>query len=59
MSTWGWVIEYALVALLVLVAAVVLIALWAQDRIWRWQDRRDAKRERRAVERSRDASGDE
>jgi hypothetical protein len=34
-------------------------ARWAQDRIWRWQDRREAKRERRAGERSRAASGDE
>jgi hypothetical protein len=59
MSTWGWAIEYGLVALLVLGVVMLLIGLWAQDRIWRWQDRREAKRERRAGERSRAASGDE
>lgn len=50
MSTRGWMVEYGIVALLVLALAVGLIALWAQDRLWRWQDKRDAKRERRSRE---------
>jgi hypothetical protein len=47
-STWGWVIEYGIVALLFLLCVGVFFALWAKDRWWRWLDHRDAKREARA-----------
>lgn len=50
MSTWGWVIEYGIVALMVVALLVGVVALWAQDRWWRWQDQRDAKRQRRSQE---------
>lgn len=49
MSTWGWVFEYGLVALMFIGCVGLLGYLWAQDRWWRWQDHRDAKREARAV----------
>ncbi|MEO6414208.1 MAG: hypothetical protein ABIO48_16590 [Pedococcus sp.] len=48
MSTWGWVIEYGLVALVFLVCVGVFVYLWGQDRWLRWLDHRDAKREARA-----------
>jgi hypothetical protein len=44
MSTWGWVIEYGLVALLFLLCVGVFFASWGKDRWWRWRDHRDAKR---------------
>lgn len=47
MSTWGWVIQYGLVALLFLICLGVLIYLWGQERWVRWQDHRDARREAR------------
>ncbi len=50
MSTWGWVIEYGIVAVIVVMLALGFLALWGQDQLWRWQDRRDAKRERAAGE---------
>lgn len=48
MSTWGWVFEYGLVALLFLLCVGVFVAVWGKDRWWRWLDHRDAKREARA-----------
>lgn len=47
MSTWGWVFEYGLVAIVFIVCVALLTYLWAQDRWWRWQDQRDAKRDAR------------
>ena len=47
-STWGWVFEYGLVALLLLLCVVVFFAMWGKDRWWRWLDHRDAKREARS-----------
>ena len=48
MSTWGWVIEYGIVALLFLLCMGILVAMWGKDRWWRWLDHRDAKRAARA-----------
>lgn len=48
MSTWGWVIQYGLVALLFLLCVGVFFAMWGKDRWWRWLDHRDARREARA-----------
>jgi predicted PurR-regulated permease PerM len=47
-STWGWVIEYGLVAFLFLLCVGVFFFMWGKDRLWRWLDHRDAKREARA-----------
>ena len=47
-STWGWVIEYGIVALLFLLCVGVFFAMWGKDRWWRWLDHRDAKRAARA-----------
>ncbi|WP_270889603.1 hypothetical protein [Pedococcus sp. 5OH_020] len=49
MSTSGWVFEYGLVAFLFLLCVGVAFFAWGQDRVWRWQDRRDAKRGARQV----------
>lgn len=59
MSTWGWLIEYGIVALIGLAVAGGLFALWGQDRLWAWQDHRDAKRERRGKERTRHEGNDD
>lgn len=48
MSYGGWVIEYGLVALFFLLCVSVFIFMWGKDRLWRWLDHRDAKREARA-----------
>jgi hypothetical protein len=47
-STWGWVIEYGIVALLFLLCVGVFFAMWGKDRWWRWLDHRDARRAARA-----------
>ena len=50
MSTWGWVIQDGITALLFLPCVGVLFGMWGKDRWWRWLDHRDAKRAARAQE---------